>query len=218
MKRLFVTICPSEYICLHLDGPTYSHKKGITTYSSYSALKRRPYLSELHMMQHAFCVRFSQAGEWRVEREREREFSKRIFSLTTINHNLYSNFRGGGGWGGSGPHAMSASLWVSLKLYDEEDDCWWRYSYKQGSDKKWALGCVNPVSWLALATRREFTQPREGTTLLPIPVLEIRGAKKNSSLLGAYKNNRCCRVSASLLRLHRRRQHVSSSVSSYTQI
>ena len=30
----------------------------------------------------------------------------------------------------------------------------------QRSAKRWALGCVNPTSWLPLATGREFTQPR----------------------------------------------------------
>ena len=32
--------------------------------------------------------------------------------------------------------------------------------YVQGWAKGWALGCVNPASWLPLAARHEFTQPR----------------------------------------------------------
>ena len=32
--------------------------------------------------------------------------------------------------------------------------------YVQGSAKRWALGCVNPDSWLPLAAGGEFTQPR----------------------------------------------------------
>ena len=32
--------------------------------------------------------------------------------------------------------------------------------YVQGWAKGWALGCVNPASWLPLAARGEFTQPR----------------------------------------------------------
>ena len=30
----------------------------------------------------------------------------------------------------------------------------------QGLAERWALGCVNPTSWLSLASWREFTQPR----------------------------------------------------------
>ena len=40
----------------------------------------------------------------------------------------------------------------------------------QGWAKEWYLGCVNTVSWLPLATRREFTQPGEHSFAQPCRV------------------------------------------------
>ena len=37
--------------------------------------------------------------------------------------------------------------------------------YIQGSAKRWALGCMNPASWLPMAMGREFTQPRDYLTI-----------------------------------------------------
>ena len=46
----------------------------------------------------------------------------------------------------------------------------------QGSAKRWALGCVNPASWLSLAAEREFTQPRDHYFAQPCIVQPCRNA------------------------------------------
>ena len=37
---------------------------------------------------------------------------------------------------------------------------YWNFSVIQGWAKEWALGCVNPASWLPPAAGGEVTQPR----------------------------------------------------------
>ena len=43
----------------------------------------------------------------------------------------------------------------------------------QGWAKEWALGCVNPASWLSLAAGGEFTQPRAHSFAQPCTFLVL---------------------------------------------
>ena len=59
----------------------------------------------------------------------------------------------------------------------------------QGSAKRWALGCVNPASWLPLATGCEFTQSRDHSFAQPCRFRET-WQRFREGLLAKFTQNR----------------------------
>ena len=47
----------------------------------------------------------------------------------------------------------------------------------QGWAKEWALGCVNPATWLSLAAGGEFTQPRAHSFAQPCTLSSLYGGQ-----------------------------------------